>query len=800
MQDMKKIIHAPEIPTTLVVLGATGDLMKKKIIPSVYHLYANKRLPNRFHVVGMARREIKNDDFQIYVKTELKTKLRDVEQKTLEKAAALFTYHQGEFNDPKAFEQLKSRLKKMDMEWGSCSNKLFYLAVPPIHFEVIFKNMVYAKFNIPCGGELGWTRLLIEKPFGNGIKGAKQLFGLLNKYFKEEQLYLIDHYLAKNIVQAIMHFRFSNNLFEKSWDNRSIERIDIRLLETIGVEERGSFYDAVGAFRDVGQNHLLQMLSAITMNSPGRMAASNMRRQRAEIMESLKKWSIADIRKQTFRAQYNGYKSIRNIPPDSTTETYFKLKLELTHPAWTGVPIIFESGKRFPIAKKEIVVTFKPPSICAGCNPEMYNRNKVIFEVEPENRISIYFWTKKPGFEQEIEERTFDFFLYKPTEKIQYVEEYAELIFNCLIGNQTMFVSEREIIAQWKFADPVISAWKKNIVPLTQYDPDSEDITQASAYIGKKRSIKNMIKEMGIVGLGKMGSNMAIHMLDHGWRIAGFNRSPKATEALSKEGLVPTYSLKEMIEKLPDKKIVWLMLPAGNTIEKILFGPEGLVRYLKKGDIIIDGGNSFYKDTIKRAKKLAKFGIRFLDCGTSGGPGGARHGASLMVGGKREDFDEIELLFRDFALSDGYQFFEGIGAGHFVKMIHNGIEYGMMQAIAEGFTILKNSSYKLDLTRVSDIYNHGSVIESHLIGWLKEAFVLYGEDLKTISDTVEQSGEGAWTVDTAHELNVAAKVIKEALLFRLRSKKNPNYTGQIVSALRGQFGGHYVLKKNSLQN
>jgi 6-phosphogluconate dehydrogenase len=185
----------------------------------------------------------------------------------------------------------------------------------------------------------------------------------------------------------------------------------------------------------------------------------------------------------------------------------------------------------------------------------------------------------------------------------------------------------------------------------------------------------------------------------------------------------------------------------------------------------------------------------FIDCGVSGGPEGSRYGASLMIGGKRKNFEAIEELFRDFAFPNGYEFFDGVGAGHFVKMVHNGIEYGMMQSIAEGFTILKKSKYKLDLSAVCDVYNHGSVIESRLIGWLKKAFELHGENLKSVSGVVEHSGEGKWTLETARELNIIAKVIHEALLFRLQSKKNPNYTGQILSALREQFGGHK--QKNS---
>ncbi len=791
-----KQISAIETPTILVVLGATGDLVKKKIIPSVCRLYQDQRLPSRFRVVGMARRELSDREFQSSVRADLKQRLPGVEKKVADEVSSLFVYHQGKFGDPGAFKQLKIKLEEIDLEWGVCANKLFYLAVPPEHFVEIFKSMAAAGLNIPCGGKLGWTRLLIEKPFGGDEPSAKKLFLLLGKYFKEEQLYLIDHYLTKEIIQAIAHFRFSNNVFEKSWDKNSIERIDIRLLETIGAEDRGAFYDAVGAFRDVGENHLLQMLAAITMDAPRDMATRQLRQLRAEIMETLRPWNPSEIKKRTFRAQYDSYRAIDDVSPKSTTETYFKLRTELTHPAWRGVPITLESGKRCSEAKKEVVVTFRHPRLCVGCTPDNHIQNRVVFTLAPEDKIVIHFWTKKLGFEKKLEERTFNFFLYERAQDVPYVEEYAELIFNCLIGDQAMFVSEREVLAQWRFADPVLSAWRINAVPLQRYAAGSGEMILASASIGQERRPKEMVREMAIVGLGKMGANMARRMMDQGWRVVGYNRSPDATQELAKEGLVPARSLQQVVKALPKQKIVWLMVPAGDPVDEVLFGKEGLVKYLNRGDTVVDGGNSFYIDTSARAKKLTKYGIRFLDCGTSGGPSGARHGACLMVGGKRQDFETTEKLFLDFAVADGVQFFEGAGAGHFVKMVHNGIEYGMMQAIAEGFAILKKAKFRLDLTRVSDVYNHGSVIESRLVGWLKEAFELYGEDLGPISGVVRQSGEGTWTVKTAHEMKVANKVIEAALLFRNHSGKNPSYTGQIVSALRGQFGGHPVLKND----
>lgn len=799
-KTVPKKLHSPaqkeakKDATILVVLGATGDLVKKKIIPSVCHLYTNDRLPAQFRVVGMARRDISDRAFQSSVRTELQERMPKIRSKVATEVASRFTYHQGQFGDPEAFKRLKLRLEQIDREMGACTNKLFYLAVPPEHFEEIFKSMAAAGLNELCGGDLGWTRLLIEKPFAGDGPGAKKLFALLGKFFRDEQLYLIDHYLAKEIVRAIAHFRFSNNLFARSWDNTQIERIDIRLMETIGAEERGAFFDAVGAFRDVGENHLLQMLAAIAMDPPKDMSSQQQRQRRAEIMETLRPWSAPTIKKQTFRAQYDSFRAIEDVAPKSMTETYFKVQTELTHPAWRGIPITLEGGKRCAEAKKEVVVTFKRPRLRVGCIQEESIENRVVFSLSPQDKIAIHFWTKKPGFEGMLEERTFDFFLYPHAQDAPYVEEYAELIYNCMMGDQAMFVSEREILAQWKFADPVMSAWRKNAVPLKRYAAGSNEVVPQSATIGEIHCPKDCVREMAVIGLGKMGANMARRMMDQGWRVVGHNRSPEVTAAMVKEGLVPATSVREVVELLPKRKIVWLMVSAGAAVDEFLFGKEGLVKHLKPGDIVIDGGNSFYKDTITRAKKLKKYGIGFLDCGTSGGPEGARRGACLMIGGERKVFDSIETLFRDFALPDAYQFFEGAGAGHFVKMIHNGIEYGMMQAIGEGFSIMKKAKFNLDLTRVTDVYNHGSVIESRLVGWLKSAFEMYGEELKPISGTVQHSGEGTWTVKTAKELGIASKVIEAALQFRHESEKRPSYTGQVVSALRGQFGGHPVLK------
>jgi len=249
-------------------------------------------------------------------------------------------------------------------------------------------------------------------------------------------------------------------------------------------------------------------------------------------------------------------------------------------------------------------------------------------------------------------------------------------------------------------------------------------------------------------------------------------------------------SLADLVAALEPPRTIWLMLTAGKPNDQVLFGEGGLVEMLEPGDVVIDGGNSYYRDAAGRAERLAERGIHFMDCGTSGGPGGARTGACLMIGGHGEDFERLEALFADVALPDAYRFFEGHGAGHFVKMVHNGIEYGMMQAIAEGFQIMRMSEYGLDLSAVADVYQHGSVIESRLVGWLAEAFEFHGEALEGVSGMVGHTGEGEWTVRTAEEMGLEARVIQGALEFRKESERNPSYAGQVLSALRNRFGGH----------
>ena len=782
-------------PSIFTIFGVTGDLAAKKIIPSLWYLFQRGRLPERLSVIGFSRREFSDKEFKDLILEAVKKHADfNIEDKEIDSFFELFTYQVGTFEDTKAFQSLSDRIAEIESGWNVCANKLFYLAVPPSSYEQIFKNLAGVKLNVPCGGDLGWSRILIEKPFGTDLRSAQKLQSLISTYFKEEQIYRIDHYLFKEIIQGIENFRFSNNLFENAWDNTMIERIDIRLFESIGVEDRGSFYDSVGALRDVGQNHILTMLAAITMEYPLRMDVSEIRKNRATILEKLRPWTEEILRRETLRSQYHNYKNINGVAQNSETETHFALKTEFLHPRWNGILIYMEAGKRMAESRKEIILTLKHPKICFLCEQGPHEPNRIVFRIEPNDEVIIHFWTKKPGFEKTIEERVFSFFLYEKETKVQYVEEYAKIINAAMEGDQTLFISSDEVLVSWKFTDPVMEAWKQNLVPLTEYEPGSISSRSFSNELSNSKDTEtgNDVGEIGIIGLGKMGANLARRLRTKKWRVVGYNRSPDATKELEKEGIVGAYSLSEFVEKLSSPKTIWIMVPAGKPVDEILFGKNGLSQLLKKGDTIIDGGNSFYKDSVRRGKRLKANGIHFLDVGVSGGPVSIALGKfAIMVGGDKKIYEKSKPIFD--AMSDTASGYMGVaGAGHFAKMVHNGIEYGMMQALSEGFAILQKAPFKFRLRDVAHAYNQNSIITSRLTGWLEDGFKEYGDDLKKASSVVAHTGEGEWTVQAAKEFGVSTPVIKDSYLFRVRSKKNPTFTGKILSTLRAVFGGHKI--------
>ncbi len=795
---------ANNIPTALVVFGATGDLMTKKITPALFNLFTKNKLPKLFRVIGYARRPMTDDQFRLHVSRIILTnKHIKINKKVLNDFLKRFFYNQGKFESLIDYKSLAKDLGRVDEEWKVCSNKLFYTAVPPEHYQTIFQHLHDSGLTIPCGPDEGWTRVIVEKPFGKDAATAERLDLKLAQLFKEEQIYRIDHYLAKEMLQNILSFRFSNNIFEQSWSNEYIEKISIRLLEKIGVEKRGVFYDGVGALRDMGQNHLLQMLSLVAMDHPTSFGADEIREKRNEILKCLIPPSQSEILEHTVRAQHSGYRAISGVKKNSHTETFFRVRAFLDSPRWQSVPIIMTSGKRLKHQIKDIAITFKHSSPCLCPPGKKHIKDVLIFSLEPEEKIEIHFLAKKPGLDMRVEKRKINFTYRKRRRSGQYVEEYEKLLLDCIEGNQILFVSTSEVKSMWKFIDPITRTWEKNKVPLEKYQVDTDSmVKQLKVRYGSSATEEVRVEfrkqnEIGVIGLGKMGANIVRNLLGKKWRIVGWNRTASVSQELKKSGMVVANTVEDLVKKLTDKpRVIWLMLPAGKVIDEIL---GELLKYLRKGDVVIDAANGNYKDAVRRSAILAKQGIHFMDVGFSGGPSGALLGGCLMVGGSKELYEKHLRLLHDLAVPSGVMFFEGVGAGHFAKMVHNGIEYGMMQALAEGFHVLHDGPFKMDLKKTAQIYNHGSVIESRLTNWLEAAYRMHGNDLSELSGSTGSGGGGAgqrikgeadWTVDAAKAFRVPAVVIDDSIKARVKSVKKPSYQGKVINALRNQFGGH----------
>ncbi|ALC91329.1 6-phosphogluconate dehydrogenase [Bacillus sp. FJAT-18017] len=295
--------------------------------------------------------------------------------------------------------------------------------------------------------------------------------------------------------------------------------------------------------------------------------------------------------------------------------------------------------------------------------------------------------------------------------------------------------------------------------------------------------------QIGLIGLGKMGLNLGQNLLDHQYKVAAYDVNPAATEELAKHGAKAETSVKDLVQVLDTPRIVWLMVP--HTIVDAVLGE--VVPLLQEGDIIIDAGNSHYKESIRRHGELKEKGLFFLDVGTSGGMSGARNGACYMIGGDSEAWERVEPIFKDTAVKDGYLYAGNAGSGHFLKMIHNGIEYGMMAAIGEGFEVLEKSEYDFDYEKVAKVWNNGSVIRSWLMELTEHAFSK-DPKLEGIKGVMHSSGEAKWTLETALDLKTATPVIAMSLLSRYRSLETDTFNGKVVAALRNEFGGHAVEK------
>lgn len=296
--------------------------------------------------------------------------------------------------------------------------------------------------------------------------------------------------------------------------------------------------------------------------------------------------------------------------------------------------------------------------------------------------------------------------------------------------------------------------------------------------------------QIGIIGLGKMGFNLALNLKRNQYQVVAQDVNPDFVAKMGHEGIETAYSVIELCQKLTGRKVIWIMVPAGEIVDSVI---HALLPYLSPKDILIDGGNSNFNDSKRRYSKLKTLGIDFLDCGTSGGTSGALHGACTMIGGDPEVFDYVAKVFKDISVENGSLYTGAAGSGHFTKMVHNGIEYGMMQSIAEGFEVFEHSEFDIDFQKTAKLFNHGSVVRSWLMELTENAFAK-DPKLDSIKGIMHSSGEGKWTLETALDLGVPTPVIALSIMMRYRSQMSDTFSGKVVAALRNEFGGHAVEK------
>ncbi len=458
----------PEIetlfPTVFIVFGATGDLFRHKLLSAIFNLDEKGLLPKHWRILACGRRAFTAETFRDELLPVLLKK--GFSARASREFLGHIFYVQGLFDAPEMYAALAATLERFDKEFGACANKLFYLAVPPVLYETILQKISSSGLSIPCGGASGWTRVLVEKPFGRDLASAEKLDTLLGTLFKEEQIFRIDHYLAKETMQNILAFRFGNAVFEPLWNAEHIESVSLRLWEKGGIGTRGGFYRDTGALRDVGQNHLLQMIALIAMDQPASQNAEDIRARRAQVLRSLTPYSSVHAA-DTIRAYYEGFPDDAGVDKSSDIETYFRLPVYLSVPRWQGVPFFIESGKEMKESRADIMVTFKPVSRGAfGAD-----RNQLTFRVQPDEGISLLFWAKKPGLSHDLEPKELEFSYAATAAGALRVDAYEKVLYDCIRGDQTLFASTAEVIAAWKFITPILEAWKN--VPLVPYKKGS---------------------------------------------------------------------------------------------------------------------------------------------------------------------------------------------------------------------------------------------------------------------------------------------------------------------------------------
>jgi glucose-6-phosphate 1-dehydrogenase len=456
---------------SFVIFGVTGDLTHRLVIPALYNLAASGLLPDKFCIVGIARKKMADDALRESLMKGLhEFATQKVDDAIAERLLACVICLEADPKDAASFDKMREALEKHETSSGSGGNRLFYLATPPDAFAPISREL--GRLGLLKEEDGRWRRLVVEKPFGTDLKSAKALNAELLKIVEEQQIYRIDHYLGKETVQNILVLRFANGMFEPIWNRNHIDHIQIVVDEKLGVGHRGSFYDATGALRDMVPNHLFQLLSLVAMEPPARFDAHAVRAEKAQVLAAIQTQTEAEALENSARGQYQAgrigdteiedYRKTEDVKPDSTTETYAALKLTIDNWRWAGVPFYLRTGKALGIKRTEVAIKFKeaPFAMFRATPVDRLSQNYLVISIEPTEGITLQFNTKVPGPAIAIDGVAMKFH-YKDYFKVEPSTGYETLIYDCMIGDNILFQRADSVEAGWQAVQPFLDAWKK---------------------------------------------------------------------------------------------------------------------------------------------------------------------------------------------------------------------------------------------------------------------------------------------------------------------------------------------------
>jgi len=473
-------------PCGLIIFGASGDLTHRKLIPALFNLYKRDLMPPDFFILGCARTPMTDEEFQRKVRDSITSHLPDSDASGVDVFVSRCVYHAGDYQSPETYSLLVERLRKLDKEHFTGGSHLFYLATPPSLYCPVAGQLGSAGLTKESEEGLPYVNVVFEKPFGRDLESAIALDKELRRFLSERQIYRIDHYLGKETVQNILMFRFANAVFEPIWNRRYVDHVQITVSECLGVEHRAGYFEEAGLLRDMFQNHMLQMLALVAMESPISFSADRVRDERAKLMRSIRPFPLDSLDQCIVRGQYEpgsingaevvGYRHEPGVAQDSRIETFIAAKVFVDNWRWQGVPFYMRAGKRMKRKVSEIAIVFKrvPYSMFAPLSPDQLSANVLVLNVQPEEGISLTIQAKQPGARLCMDSLTMDF-RYKDILGVELPDAYERLLLDCMLRDQTLFWRSDGIEASWALVTPVLEKWEEELesCPLALYESGS---------------------------------------------------------------------------------------------------------------------------------------------------------------------------------------------------------------------------------------------------------------------------------------------------------------------------------------